>query len=229
MNTIDEWVLLGKNKSLQSYVRLLIFPVSKSTSEAQQKQAGKDTKEREKGCRGNARVGKKHEPTKKKSHRKNPSQKRLALSGWTILLTNIPHAQAEAHEVRVLVRCRWQIELLWRLWKERGQADIWTTNKPMRVLCEVYAKIMGCIVQHWLLLTGCWQNPRRSLVKASQIVPALIVGYLLSWSGHLTPEAVLAALVRAMKRCSLNTRPKRFSTAQLLEQPRRALRGGTAS
>jgi hypothetical protein len=227
--TIDEWVTIGCQKALQQYVRLLIFPYSPGKSEAEQEQAGKDTKERKKGCRGDARVGKKHEATKTKSHRNKPSQKRLALSGWTILLTNVPNVKALAHEIRVLVRCRWQIELLWRLWKERGQADIWRTNKSMRVMCEVYAKLMGCIIQHWVLLTGCWQNPRRSMVKASQIVPALIAGYLLSWASPLTGAAILAAMGRAMKRCQVNTCPNRFSLAQLIEHPSRALTGGTIS
>ena len=92
----------------------------------------------------------------------------------------------------------------------------------MRVLCEVYAKVMGCVIQHWVLLTGCWHNPERSLVKASQVIPALASGYLLSWSGALTSADILAAMGRAMKRSQLNHRPKRLSTAQLLEQPSRS-------
>jgi Transposase DDE domain len=229
MATIDEWVTIGCQKASQQYVRILIFPFSKGKSDAEKKQVGKNTKQRKKGCRGDAKVGKKHEATKTKSHRNKPSQKRLALSGWTILLTNIPNEKAQAHEIRILVRCRWQIELVWRLWKERGHVDIWKTNKRMRVMCEVYAKLMGCIVQHWVLVTGCWHHPYRSLVKASQIVPALIAGYLLSWSGHLTPADMLAALARAMKRCRVNTRPKRFSMAQMVEEPSCVLKGGIAS
>jgi hypothetical protein len=227
--TIDEWVTIGCKKSSQQYVRLLIFPYSKDKSDDERKRAGKDTKERKKGCRGDARVGKKHEATKTKSHRNKPSQKRLALSGWTILLTNVPHGKAHAQEMRILVRSRWQIELLWRLWKERGHVDIWMTNKAMRVMCEVYAKLMGCIIAHWVLLTGCWHNLYRSLVKASQIVPALIVGYLLSWSRVLTSVDLLEALTRAVKRCQVNKRVKRFSTAQLLEQASGTQRGGNAS
>lgn len=28
---------------------------------------------------------------------------------------------------------------------------------------------MGAIVQHWLLLTDCWHDPRRSLMKAAKV------------------------------------------------------------
>jgi hypothetical protein len=229
MEIIDEWVTIGCQEATQQYVRILIYPYSKERSKKEKERNKKDTKGRQKGCRGDARVGKKHVATKIKGHRNKPSQKRLALSGWTILLTNIPYDKALAHEIRILVRCRWQIELLWRLWKERGQVDIWKTNKPMRVMCEIYAKLMGCIIQHWVLITGCWHNPYRSLVKASQIVLALIAGYLLSWAGDLTSAGVLAAIARAMKRCRVNTRPKRMSTAQLIENPRGPQTGGNAA
>ena len=223
---IDEWVMIGCQKATQQPVRILIYPFSKERSEREKEHNKKDTKRRQKGCRGDARVGKKQQATKTKRHRNTPGQKRLALSGWTILLTNIPNEKAQAHEIRILVRCRWQIELLWRLWKERGHVDIWKTNKLMRVMCEIYAKLMGCIIQHWVLLTGCWHTLARSLVKASQIVLALIAGYVLSWAGDLTPAGVLAALARAMKRCRVNTRRKRLSTAQLLEDPRGLQKGG---
>jgi len=219
---IDEWVMVGSRGSSQQLVRLVAFPVSKEKQDQQKEREGKHTKKRAKGCRGNVAVGKKHRSTKGKSHRHRPSQKRMALSGWTILLTNVPKERLQAHEVRVLIRSRWQIELLWRLWKERGQIDIWRSEKLMRVMCEVYAKVIGCIIQHWIILMGCWRNPNRSMVKASQVVPALVSGYLLSWSGPLTSTDILAGMGRAMKRSLLNTRPKRLSTAQLLEQPSRS-------
>jgi hypothetical protein len=38
------------------------------------------------------------------------------------------------------------------------------------VLCEVYAKLLGMVVQHWILLISCWSYPDRSLAKASATV-----------------------------------------------------------
>src|SRR5438105_2546788 len=70
---------------------------------------------------------------------------------------------------------------------ERGQVDIWRSAKPMRILCEVSAKLMGCMIQHWVILKGCWQQPNRSMVKASQVVKALGPSYAaeLVWISHL--------------------------------------------
>ena len=171
-------------------------------------------------------MGKKHQATKTKGHRHRPSKARQAFSGWTVLLTNVPKERLAAHEACVLIRVRWHIELLWRLWKERGQLDIWCSAKPMRILCEISAKLMGCMIQHWIILKGCWQQPDRSMVKASQVVQTLAPGYLLSWSGPLTSAQVLQRMRQTMNRCRLNHRPTRLSTAQLLEQPDRILAVG---
>jgi Transposase DDE domain len=221
---VDEWVTVGSQRSLQQKVRLIAFAVSQQSQHKQQERAGQQSQARAKGSRGDAVVGKKHQATKTKRHR--PSKARQALAGWTVLLTNVPKERLAAHEARVLIRVRWQIELLWRLWKERGQLDIWRSAKPMRILCEIYAKLMGCMIQHWIILKGCWQQPDRSMVKASQVVQTLAPGYLLSWSGPLTSAQVLQRMGQTMNRCRLNHRPTRLSTAQLLEQPDRVLAFG---
>jgi hypothetical protein len=218
---IDEWVTLGSRVSSQQQVRILAFRVSPEAEKKRLDRVGKQTKKREKGSRGDVCVGKKQRPTKTKTHRDKTSKARLALSGFSIIMTTVSKEKLEVHEVQILIRSRWQIELLWRLWKERGHIDLWRSEKPMRVLCEVYAKLIGCIIQHWVILKGCWQQPNRSMVKASQAVKFLTPGYLLSWSGPLTSAEILAAMGRSMKRAQLNRRPLRLSTAQLLEQPGR--------
>jgi len=52
----------------------------------------------------------------------------------------------------VLLKIRWQIELLFKLWKSHGRVDEWRTKKPARIVCEIYAKLIGLVVQH---NTGC--------------------------------------------------------------------------
>ena len=40
------------------------------------------------------------------------------------------------------------------------------------MLCQVRAKLVALVVQHWLLLVGCWAYPERSPVQAAQTVRA---------------------------------------------------------
>lgn len=98
------------------------------------------------------------------------SRSRLAWADWTILITNVPPARLTLDEAMVLYRARWQIELLFKLWKSHGQITTWRSGKPWRILCEVYAKLLAMVIQHWLLLASCWAFPDRSLAKAAQTV-----------------------------------------------------------
>ncbi len=46
-----------------------------------------------------------------------------ALCGWDVLVTNVARSLVSSAEVWVLQRVRWQIELLFKLWKQRGKLD----------------------------------------------------------------------------------------------------------
>jgi len=214
---IDKMVTIGVREQLPC--RLIALRVSEEAAEQRSKRANKNTKVREKGSRRDICVGKKRKPPKdgRKHHR--PSPKRLQLAEWTILLTNVPAELLSGHEARVLMRARWQIELMWRLWKERGQVDIWRSEKPMRILCEVYAKLMAMVLQHWLTLLGCWDNPHRSIVKAAQAVQLLAPSMVLSLTGLFSFKSLLLVSARMMQRASLNSRAKRPNTSQLLVDP----------
>src|SRR5947207_13126423 len=72
-----------------------------------------------------------------KDRGKTISETRLALAGWTILVTNVPAALLSLEEALVLARARWQIELLFKLWKQDGCVDDWRGKKPWPILCEV--------------------------------------------------------------------------------------------
>ncbi len=105
------------------------------------------------------------------SRRQKPvSQRALALADWTILVTNVPPGLLSLREALTLLRLRWQIELLFKLWKSHGQIDEWRSAKPWRILCEVYAKLLAMLIQHWLFLVSDWQLPDRSWFKATQTI-----------------------------------------------------------
>src|SRR5262249_61845019 len=59
---------------------------------------------------------------------------RLALAAWTVLVTNVPAARLTLGEALVLARVRWQIELLFKLWKSHGRVDEPRSTKPRRHL-----------------------------------------------------------------------------------------------
>jgi hypothetical protein len=142
----------------------------------------------------------------------------LALADWTICVTTVPRRQLTVAEALVLRRVRWQIELLFKLWKSHGQVDTSRSQQPWRILCEVYAKLLAMIVLHWMLLVSCWQYADRSLPKAAQTVQghALGLGAVLS-AGPAAVAAELARIARCIGAgCRINPRKKRPNTYQLL-------------
>ena len=101
---------------------------------------------------------------------KTVSQARLARADWTILVTNVPPTRLTTEEALILARARWQIELLFKLWKSHGHLTDSRSQKPWRRVCEVFAKLLALLIQHWLFLVTCWRSPNRSLVRAAQLV-----------------------------------------------------------
>lgn len=99
-----------------------------------------------------------------------PNAEALALAEWTIFVTNVPVELLSVPEALILGRARWQIELLWKLWKSQGQIDQWRSAKAGAISCELYAKLIAMIVQHWMMLVGCWAYADRSLSKAAATV-----------------------------------------------------------
>jgi hypothetical protein len=127
-----------------------------------------------------------------------PSQERLALCDWTVLVTNVPPALLSVDEALVLGRARWQIELLFKLWKQHGQLDLSRSHKPWRILCELYAKLIALVLQHWLLLLGCWEYPNRSLPKAAHLVRAHTTALAAAFARPALLRATLATLGRCL-------------------------------
>lgn len=97
----------------------------------------------------------------------------LALADWNGVITNAPRTLISLAEAGVLMRLRWQIELLFKLWKSHAQVDAWRTENPARILCEIYAKLLGLIIQQWLFAASSWRDPERSLFKAAALVASM--------------------------------------------------------
>ena len=146
-----------------------------------------------------------------------PSKARLALCDWTIYVTNVPVALLSREEALILARARWQIELLFKLWKQRGGIDRWRSANPWRILCEVYAKLVAMVILHWTLLTAVWMYPNRSLVKAAHTVRRYAVMLASAMTGIMALATVIEQIGLCLRAgCRIEGRRQRPSAYQLL-------------
>lgn len=146
---------------------------------------------------------------------RTPSARRLALCDWTWIVTNVPAVQLTLREAVVLLTCRWQIEVVFKLWKSHGLIDEWRSAKPWAILCELYAKLLGCVVQQWLLLIRCWDAPDRSLFKAAATIRQHALPLLLGLRTGL--EAAITVVVTCLQHgCRINRSRKTPRTWQQL-------------
>jgi hypothetical protein len=160
---------------------------------------------------------------KARQHGYQASSQRLAWCRYEFAITNLPAAQLSLIEAQVLLRARWQIEMLFKLWKSYGKLDQSRSHKPWRILTEIYAKLIGLVIQHWLLLAVHWDRPHRSWFRAIRLLQdhALLIAY------ELCSRRRLERLCRRIRGClaacgRTNIRNKSPSTYQQLTQPRLA-------
>jgi hypothetical protein len=146
-------------------------------------------------------------------------QRAWELADWTILLTDAPAHLLSLQEGLVLLRERWQMEMLYKLWKQYGRIDEWQTANQWRILCELYAKLIGLLLQHWLIILFAWQDEQRSLVKLAQVVRDSACSFLEALAGSRSLCSVLQSIQRRMRSgCQMNKRRKHPNSAQLLQQ-----------
>ena len=152
-----------------------------------------------------------------KKRGQTPSKRSLSLCAWTILVTNVPSEMLSFEEAMALHRARWQVELLFKLWKHYGGLDKSRSAQPWRVLCEIYAKLLAMLLQHWVLVVGLWSKADKSLVKASKTIR----GHALHLAAQMaSPTRLCRALVVVIGclhcGCRMNSRARHPNTYQRL-------------
>jgi Transposase DDE domain len=138
---------------------------------------------------------------------------------WTLVISNVPAHLLSLAEAMVLLRARWQIELVWKLWKMQGQVDQWQTHNVARILCEMSAKVLGVLLQHWLMLLSCWDDPHRSTIGVAEIVRDQAVVLAHGFGGRLSVTQALRLVCEAIRQAagrSIAGRGDRPSTSRLL-------------
>lgn len=149
----------------------------------------------------------------------SPSADQLELCTWAVFVTSVPAERLSLAEALVLYRLRWQVELLFKLWKSLGEIDQSRSENPARILCEVYAKLLAMVIQHWLILVGCWPLPNKSLWQAAKTVQAhalTLVSAFRSGSLRRLQQELRLLQETIAAGCRMETRRTRPNAYQLL-------------
>jgi len=154
--------------------------------------------------------------TEAKSRPHQLQDQTLALCAWTMIVTNLSAEDLSIAEALILLRLRWQIELLFKLWKQETALDEWRSQKPWQILTEIYSKLLIVLIQHWLLVLGFWDEPERSLFKAVSLFRKQAFHLLAVLADFSRLLATLETLLAALPRCKVQKRKARPATFQLL-------------
>jgi hypothetical protein len=213
---IDRWVLVGRSKKLK--MRLMARRLPDFVAESRRRK-----------CR-----------QKVKDKGRTATAEQLEMRSWTIMVTNAPVAALPATEVLstasaaeqpatpwlsideaiALMRQRWQIELLFKLWKSQGKLASTRRRKAQRILCEVYAKLLALIVQHWVILYAAWQYADRSMTQASKAVHKLALALLHRLNDLLKLKEELDRIAQmAGKTSKIHRRKKKPAAFQVMDDP----------
>lgn len=146
------------------------------------------------------------------------SPRHLELLSWTIYLTNVPPAMLTLPQVLVLYAVRWQIELIFKVWKSQRALDRVAGHRRERILTEIYAKLIGVVVTHFLIAPFRTVDRELSPVKVQHLVRR----YALRLAQSLgSLEQVVTVLNKLITRCLKSARKdqhrKRLSTLQQLQ------------
>ena len=150
-----------------------------------------------------------------------PSAAYLELLGWSLFVTNATAAELPWKAVVVLYRARWQIELLFKLWKSHnGLNRLRLGAAALEPLAVLYAKLLGVLLQHWLLLALVWHIPQRSLLRAARQLREWWKVLLWVLDDPTQLQGILQRLQRQLQRLArVKDRAGNPSHAQLLEEP----------
>lgn len=128
-NKVDTNVLLGAQRKHRLPCRLVALRLPQGVADQRRRKA--------------------KETAKRKG--RTPSKEYLALLDWAIFVTCVPAEMLSTEQVALLYRVRWQIELVFKLWKSYCGLGRIAGFRRERVLTELYAKMIGIVLTHFLI------------------------------------------------------------------------------
>lgn len=174
-------ILLGAKQKLPA--RLVCIPLSREVADRRRQKAKENA--RRKG--------------------KTLSKNYLALLDWLIFVTNVPEVMLSVEQVALLYRVRWQIELVFKLWKSYCGLDHIQGLRRERILFELYAKMIGIVLTQFLLAPlrmpqGTWANREISSFKVRDIFQRFALELMRSLRKLDDLYAVLTKIFRRIER-----------------------------
>jgi hypothetical protein len=153
-------------------------------------------------------------------HGRAASQEYLRWQDWTIFVTDCAAERLTWQAVIVLYRTRWQIELMFKVWKSHnGLVAHRPEASPQEQLAMVYAKLIGALIQHWVLLTATGTHNDRSVMKAAATLREWINNLAEALDDLKKLADVLERLQEILRGDRVERRHKKPSHFQLLENP----------
>jgi hypothetical protein len=118
---------------------------------------------------------------------KTPSQRYLQLLEWNIFITNVPEKWLSFEQILLVYRVRWQIEIIFKVWKSDAHLDKIGSWRIERVLCQLYARLTGLMLFHWLIAPYRFaKSVELSLSKAFHVlrrhIPRLTEAIAAGWT-----------------------------------------------
>jgi hypothetical protein len=146
------------------------------------------------------------------------SAEKLAWLEWNVYITNVPPTMLTLCQAVLIYTLRWQIELLFRLWKSEAELDRIAGRLRERVLCEIYAKLIGMVVFHYITAPIRWAERELSPTKALQTLRRHVIEIAKAMDSLPNLQAALAKLIRRWNRFALkDKRCTRLSTCRRIE------------
>jgi hypothetical protein len=142
-----------------------------------------------------------------------------ALCDWWVAVTDLAAAALTAEEVRTLYRLRWQVELLFKHWKQAGGLGTIHGRTAESVQVEYLAKLIGVLVTHWqeLLGGGPLAGKNRSAVHRWVVETCERIAVVLRRGGGIESIIrILEELARRLRKLRPRSRRKKAPSARQL-------------
>ncbi len=159
-NEAEFSVLLGGRVKLP--VRLVVRRLTPKAADARRRKAKKKAKQQGKMC----------------------SATYLFLVGWDMLITNLAAEKWSLSQIFDLYPLRFQIEWLFRVWKDQLGLDEIGHWRVERVLCQLYAHLLGALLCHLVTAPWRWGDSEYSFLKTVQLFQTAIAGLMRCLAYH---------------------------------------------